>query len=402
MNFSEQIKDALESKESSLRDHLDRYGSISSRAVTAFERIAGENIGDLINRLKDAENIGALPSDEVVKNASFKVGFETSWQNHENTRAWAAEILNDRKTFAADGSQVYSSEETSVPIALIRIGWFENPHNTAKKFDKGQKIEILTPEDLFSQENEKMNPDVRVEERRYLGEVAAATRFLRSNQGWRERGEPMPLAFFDDPLLVPFSQKGLQKSLLDATVRLVDLSAETKVPLIGYVDRSFSRDIVTMLSFIDPTFANVEPALYDGWLLRASTDGRSPLLKKWGERTCFFYSKRRGLGAFADEDTGNSKVGFCYLQTTATAAPARIDIPAWCYESGMLDEIIDVVRAECVVGLGYPYPLEAADQTAVITGYERDIFFSTLQRFAEKEKLDFSVSRKNSSKARRR
>ena len=66
-----------------------------------------------------------------------------------------------------------------------------------------------------------MNPDIRVEERRYLGEVAADRRFLEERKGWKERGEPMPLAFFDNPLLVPFSQKGLQNSFLRATVDLV-------------------------------------------------------------------------------------------------------------------------------------------------------------------------------------
>lgn len=402
MNFSDQIKTALESKEESLREHLIRYGSVASRAVAAFERIANDDLAELIERLKDTDNIGALPSDEVIKSGSFKVAFDRSWQDHESARKWAAEILNGRKTFAADGSQVYSSEETSIPVAMIRIGWFENPHNASKDFDKGRSVQILTPEDLFSHDDEKMNPDIRVEQHRYLGEVAAVSRFIKENKGWQERGERMPLAFFDDPLLVPFSQKGLQKSLLDATVELVALSAENRVPLIGYVDRSFSRDIVTMLSVLDPSFANVEPALYDGWLLRASSDGRKPLLDKWGERTCFFHSKRRGLGVFSGEGSGITNVGFSYLQTTRDAAPARVDVPAWCYESGLLDEIIDVVRAECVVGLGYPYPLEAADQTAFITGYERDVFFSSLQKFAESEKLDFSVSRKNSSKARRR
>jgi hypothetical protein len=84
------------------------------------------------------------------------------------------------------------------------------------------------------------------------------------------------------------------------------------------------------------------------------------------------------------------------------APPARIDIPAWVYEDGLLNELIDIVRAECVIGLGYPYAAETADQAAVISSADRDIFLRALQDMAAREKLGFSVSRKVASKGRRR
>ncbi len=54
------------------------------------------------------------------------------------------------------------------------------------------------------------------------------------------------------------------------------------------------------------------------------------------------------------------------------------------------------------IGLGYPYALETADQTAVITMRDREIFLRALQDFARREKLNFNVSRKAASKGRRR
>ncbi len=100
--------------------------------------------------------------------------------------------------------------------------------------------------------------------------------------------------------------------------------------------------------------------------------------------------------------TGEPLIGFCYLQTTSDAGPARLDIPSWIFDAGFLDEVIDVVRAECVIGLGYPYALETADATALISRNDRDVFVSALGEFAGREGLEFSVSRKNASKARRR
>jgi hypothetical protein len=99
---------------------------------------------------------------------------------------------------------------------------------------------------------------------------------------------------------------------------------------------------------------------------------------------------------------GKPLVGFVYLQTTGEGAPARLDIPAWVYDEGLLDEVVDTVRAECVVGNGYPYALETADAAAVINGHDREQFLRAMQEFAVEQQLDFHVSRKPVSKARRR
>lgn len=402
MPFHEFVNKELENKLAEFRGHRDKVSKSANVLLAALSRLAVTPCEEICSRFENAENIGAFPSSEIETSRSFVFLFGTSWPNHERARSWAAEILDDRTTFAADGSQIYAGKETSVPVAMIRIGGFENPHNPGKTHEKSSRVEILSPADLFRDQEEPMNPDVRVEQRRYLGEIAAVGEFLRKKKGWQSRGERLPLAFFDNPLLVPFSQKGLQKSLLEATVKIVALSRETEVPLVGYVDRSFSRDLITMLSAFDPSVDASEASVYDSWLLSASAAARPPVLNSWGDRTCYCYSKRRGLNAFNDAATGRSTVGFAYLQTTAASPPARLDIPAWVYEQGLLNELVDVVRAECVVGLGYPYPLETADQTAVISGRDREVFFRALQEFANREKLDFSVARKDTSKARRR
>ncbi len=402
MSFRDFINKELDAKLAEFREHRERHAKSAVELLAALSRLSETPYEDIQHRLEDAENIGAFPASEVESSGRFVFPFGISWPNHERARGWAAEILDDRTTFAADGSQIYAGKETSVPVAMIQIGGFENPHNAWKTYEKSTRVEILSPADLFRDQEEPMNPDVRVEERRYLGEVAAIGDFLRKKKGWQSRGERMPLAFFDNPLLVPFSQKGLQKSLLEATISLVALSREAQVPIVGYVDRSFSRDLITMLAALDPTMGSFEASVYDSWLLNAPPHDGRPVLSSWGDRTCYCYSKRRGLNAFNDAATGRSTVGFSYLQTTAASPPARLDIPAWIYEQGLLNELVDVIRAECVVGLGYPYPLETADQTAVISGPDREVFFRALQELSTREKLDFSVARKDSSKARRR
>ena len=83
--------------------------------------------------------------------------------------------------------------------------------------------------------------------------------------------------------------------------------------------------------------------------------------------------------------------------------PARIDFPRWMLEEeGLLDRVLDVVRAEIVVGAGYPYPIETADAAAVLTGEDRMAFYRLFHDFAQAQGLHTSLPAKSISKAHRR
>jgi len=64
--------------------------------------------------------------------------------------------------------------------------------------------------------------------------------------------------------------------------------------------------------------------------------------------------------------------------------------------------VLNLVRAECVVGAGYPYALETADAVAVLTMQDRERFYWLFQEFAEREGLPLRFSRKVVSKKGRR
>src|SRR5207249_4942113 len=126
--------------------------------------------------------------------------------------------------------------------------------------------------------------------------------------------------------------------------------------------------------------------IYDAQILHAAVGDRdAPLLAAWGDRTIFYHCQREGLTTEAFFDGDKPLVGFIYLQTTGEGTPARLDIPAWVYDAGLLEEVVDAVRAECVVGNGYPYALETADEAAYISGRDRAQFVRALQEFAARE-----------------
>lgn len=403
MLFREKLQDELAQKNTDFQLHLREQSRELEFYLATLAELEQTPFAEIDRRFAETENIGALPAGELEKQGSFLFPFAHSWQNHEQARGWAFDVLADRTTFAVDGSQVYVEKETSLPIGAIQIGWFENPHNAEQSYEKNVRFRILSPRELLENQGEPINPETRVGEERFHAEAAKVGEFLTRKNGWRERGEKMPLAFFDGTLLVSFSlpQTKLQTSFVRAMVDLVRHSREMQVPMIGYIDRSFARDLISLLCNFGSVSAE-NRTLYDASMLHRTINGFEKVSKSWGDRTCFCYSKRRGLSAFTDAETGRPLVGFSYLQTSADSSPARLDIPAWIYEQGLLNELLDVVRAECVIGLGYPYALETADQTALISMQDREVFFRALQEFATREKLDFSVTRKQASKGRRR
>lgn len=401
-------RELLTSELENQREDFKRFALEQTKDLTEYleklSRFCQTSFVEICALLERSENCGAIPSEEFDRARQFSISFNQAWNNHEEARAWAFEVLQNRTTFAADGSQLFAEREVSLPVAAIQIGWFENPHNEGAGYEKQAHFKVLSPNELLSQD-EPVIPETKVGQRRFEAEVEKVKEFLKKKQGWQQRGERMPLAFYDGTLLLSISlpKTDLQEGFINKLVELVRASEAAEVPLVGYVDRSYARDLLSLLNTFDGAASQPNHQMLDDVsVLHASTPEIPQTLKNWGDRTIFCYSKRRGLNAFISAETGKSIVGFTYLQTTADSAPARLDIPTWIYEKGLLDEVLDTVRAECVIGLGYPYALETADQTAVITVRDREIFLRALQDFAMREKLNFGVSRKAASKGRRR
>jgi hypothetical protein len=108
---------------------------------------------------------------------------------------------------------------------------------------------------------------------------------------------------------------------------------------------------------------------------------------------------------------------FLYLKTGQDRFPARLDFPRWILDAdpgtpakawvsgqvpSLLDRVVDLVRAEVVVGCGYPYALETADAAAVLTAEDRMSFYRLFHEFARANGIQASLPGKSISKLHRR
>jgi hypothetical protein len=335
------------------------------------------------------------------------VPFGREFANHEQARQWA-ECIEGVTTVAVDGSQLLPWRDASIPVALVQIGFFVNPHQQGRPYVKDVCMDVLAPDEIMEEaKNEADNPDsypysdMKVTLRRYLLEIETLCDQMEQLALARRSDDPLysPVVFFDGSLVVSFAltmPSPYRESYIESAVALLQTSEELRVPLIGYIDTSFARDIITMLRRLDSVQS--QPVLRETKKIHDALLWHGHL--HWGDRTPAMICARNDIlqnyGRYQD------RIAFCYLQTTGHRPPTRLEFPRWMVDDGVLEPVLDVVRAEVIAGNGYPYAIETADAVSVITMQDRNDFYAQFQSFMERQGVKFTFSTKSLSKNRRR
>ena len=337
--------------------------------------------------------IGARPLEDISADKGILPFFfaesgagSDRWTNREQSVQWVQTILKDITTFAVDGSQISPGKDISIPIALLQIGWFENPHSTTRSYQKDVRVDLMTPAELGP--NPAQPIERRVNIRRFQMEVARLVEYIN------DCTEPeRTLVFFDGALVVTFAEAFDQESqtaYIQSMLSLLEASCRRRVPLVGYVDTSYAHDLTGMLHHAYGLEAT--EGIHDAQLLARLMD--------WGDRTAVFQCDRGGV--LDQYERYSDQIAFTYLKTTRDGYPVRLEMPRWMWESGHITQYLNWVRGEVIIGGGYPYSIETADQTAVLQGQDKHIFLRVLQDWAEREAINLRLSRKMVSKQRRR
>jgi len=164
---------------------------------------------------------------------------------------------------------------------------------------------------------------------------------------------------------------------------------------VGDIDTSHACDLVQMLRCLESVPETT--TLQDPQLIGSKM--------QWGDRTPLFLCDRPGdawgQGILAEYEEQATNIAFTYMKTNDNP-PVRLEFPRWIYDAGLLEPVLDYVRGEVIIGAGYPYVIETADQVAVLQAEDRQLFFKLLQDWAEQSDITFRFSRKMVSKLLRR
>ena len=359
----------------------------------AVKTLSRESFADLRQTLEGQICPGARPLEGDKACPGWLLPAKLSWSSRQESLKWVRDRLTDVTTFSVDGSQIFPSKDISIPVGLVQIGWFENPHTPDGRYTKDVRVAVLSPVEL--QQNAQNRPlDRLVNMHRFAMEVERHIEFMEANKGRQDC-----ITFFDGSLVGSFAEVldlDCRNFYAQEFVRLLRTSEQCRVPLVGYVDTSNARDLVSLVGGL-AQLPDAE-AIKDVTILN---QGRM----QWGDRTPLFICDRAGAartqGILSQYEEQSQSVTFTYMKLNSNRL-VRLELPKWIYEDGILETVLDYVRSEVIIGSGYPYVIETADQVAVLRTEDRQMFYRILQDWSEEQDLGLQFSRKMVSKVFRR
>jgi len=298
-----------------------------------------------------------------------------AWNGRQDAMEWVDSVLAGVAVGSTDGSQIYPDKNYGLPIAVVP-GYAQSTSAT-----------LITPDEFADAEVYAFSKEF-VDAKRFALECDALIDLMHTGTGTGMEADTDTDTEMDDDricllldgTLVPSHINALRANVkeiyLDAMRRLLDASNETGNPVIGYVDVSMQRDVVTMMRHIyglPETKRLFYPVLFAGRL-------------NWGDRTKAFVCNRddrRGadspsvLDMYAEH---RDSIAFFYMRMGDL--PSRIEFPVWCADdTAEIDRIADIIRAETIIRGSYPDILMLAHRNAVITTGEHSLFYRMLNRF---------------------
>ena len=305
---------------------------------------------------------------------------------------------------AADGSQIMPSHHEVVPAFLLNIA------TVVLNYGNGGGAAFTSTPSLFYRD-EDLYLDYGGERVQVTGDLLGMRRTLMEfgsliEQAAAVRNGGAVCALSDGSLILwqlVERPSNYQESVLADFLACLDQGRQQGIPIIGYISRPRSRDVVNALRVgLCPEDApNYDRCPYERderppcAQIEGLTDRRlfAKLLKA-GERSQVFGSASRILNKY-----GAHRIGFFYLHVGSEIV--RVELPQWVgTDAALLDLVHAVAYDQAQKGMGYPVALAEAHQQAVVRGAERDLFYDMVTAVFRQRGAAMAVSPKNLRKRR--
>ena len=305
---------------------------------------------------------------------------------------------------AADGSQIMPSHHEVVPAFLLNIA------TVVLNYGNGGGAAFTNTPSLFYRD-EDLYLDYGGERVQVTGDLLGMRRTLMEfgsliEQAAAVRNGGAVCALSDGSLILwqlVERPSNYQESVLTDFLACLDRGRQQGIPIIGYISRPRSRDVVNALRVgLCPEDApNYDRCPYERderppcAQIEGLTDRRlfAKLLKA-GERSQVFGSASRILNKY-----GAHRIGFFYLHVGSEIV--RVELPQWVgTDAALLDLVHAVAYDQAQKGMGYPVALAEAHQQAVVRGAERDLFYDMVTAVFRQRGAHMAVSPKNLRKRR--
>ena len=176
-----------------LEDHADELLHSNDELLREVDRLRnsakialGREADDLGTQLEwPSGKHGAYPTSEWSPGMDNWLPFHTELSPDASRREWsqwAEKALTGVTTLAVDGSQIYPSNDWSIPVAAVQVGTFENPHLGMGEYKRSTKFEPISPLDLLGNDPDDVTLQDAVNERRHCLEIETLIDWMRVSQ----------------------------------------------------------------------------------------------------------------------------------------------------------------------------------------------------------------------------
>lgn len=323
-------------------------------------------------------------------------------------RAVAPPVAPSQLSVAAtDGSQIFPDRHDISPCFLINVGQVLLHYGTGERplLTSSPRL-FYKDSDLFQTYGERrvaMNRDM-VGIKRGLLELTDLKLLAAASH---DEGHET-VALCDGSLIawdIEGRPKGFRQAYLSQTLLCLDELRRRRIPLIGYISRPGSNEVINALRLgLGTNAASSRWAEGDRRLREVGDNSESQIegvadallmsrvLLQPGERSSMFASTSPILAEYGDH-------GVCFFYLNAGTEVVRIEIPKWVAEDESRLELVHATVFDQVgKGDGYPVSLTEAHERAVVRGRDREVFCRFLKQSLVKSGLKVSLSRKGKSK----
>ena len=335
-----------------------------------------------------------------------------SWKEPPETILASAAHPQEYVVFATDGSQIVSDRHDIALCYLLNVSRIVLRYGDEAWAELSSAAVLSPPEEDTEQEAVGELTAIagkRLGIRRQLAEFGALADMVT------DREHDLPgAALFDGSLILWTLENepdAFRIEALETMHRHFDRVQASGIPLIGYISRPASRDVVNSLRVAHcphadancdrhcpsrsrprPHFVAPECAGTEGV---RDADLFAEILNA-GERSAVFGSTSTILDAYKQH-----RVCFFYLHVGTEIA--RCEIPQWvAADPTMLATAHTLCIDQARKGFGYPVALAEAHEQAIVRNAEKDAFFQILERTMVTSGQRSAQTQKNVSKRARR
>ncbi|MFC2070281.1 DNA double-strand break repair nuclease NurA [Chloroflexota bacterium] len=390
-------------------------------------RVASQ-VGEMLSRLKDdlrgrQERLKyALETvrnqSEDIENLKNKItSSKTTWLVADlvdglDPHYKALPLPSDFTVIATDGSHIDIDRHQAARCYLINIG------SVVLDYGSSPGAVLDSVPSLYAGDEELVitEPGVRGNERVVEGALLGIKRGVDECRRLVELAEALPagsstLALLDGTLILWGLEAYpdfvgdilLEKGFLDCLKRLKELNGDKRLALASYISYPRSMDVVNALKVAVCPNNPLDTDKHCRECITRECDAVAGVrdrelfsdLLGQGERSALFITQSRIVKRY-----GEHRVYFFYIRLDDEVA--RVEIPQWvASDKDLLDLAHSLILDQCRRGQGYPVVLSEAHEQAVVTGADRENFWTLVEESLTDEKMQVSTSAKSRSKRMR-